>query len=298
MNTTTRRIARLSSALVFALGVAMPAAADDFIINRVEVDDAAGLIEINGLGFGTDVPLVTLEGTPLNVVSNNNTLIVVTLPAGTVPGTYLLRVIQQVAGGPFGGRSMAAFNATVGEMGPVGPQGPAGPAGPQGVTGPQGPQGPQGVPGPQGPQGATGPAGPAGPNVSSIGSTSNGSAVVGPAVAFFNPNALVTVAVTGPTQKVVMVAEQAFGSFAAGGANSLNIYPCSRNTIAGSTTNPMGGGMFGLTAAQNSRHVYSVSGMFTNLTAGTYQVGMCGNSGNFANWNNNEWGYTTAMVLP
>src|SRR6188508_1317716 len=117
----TRRSTRLLSVLVLALGVALPAAADDFLINRVEVDDAAGLITIKGLNFGTDVPLVTLEGIPLNVVSNNN---------------------NQIANGPFGGRSSASFNATVGEMGPVGPQGPAGPAGPQGVQGPQGAQGP------------------------------------------------------------------------------------------------------------------------------------------------------------
>jgi len=291
----TRRGTRLLSVLVLALGVALPAAADDFLINRVEVDDAAGLITIKGLNFGTDVPLVTLEGIPLNVVSNNNNQIVVNLPAGTVPGTYLLRVIQQIANGPFGGRSSASFNATVGEMGPVGPQGPAGPAGPQGVQGPQGAQGPAG---PQGPQGPIGPTGPAGPSVSSIGTNSNGVAVVGTTIAFFNPNGLVTVTVTGPTQKVVMFTEQAFGSIVAGGAGGLNIYPCYRSTVAGSTTFTIGGGMFGLTAVQNSRHVYSVSGMVTNLIAGTYQVGMCGNSSVPATWNNNEWGYTTAMVLP
>jgi collagen triple helix repeat protein/IPT/TIG domain-containing protein len=165
LKTSTRRVSRLFQLLLFALGVAVPALGAEFVINRVEVDDAAGLVGIHGLGFGTDVPLVTLEGTPLTVVSNTNTQIVVNLPAGTVPGTYLLRVIQQVGSGPFGGLSSAAFNATIGEEGPVGPQGPAGPAGPQGVPGPQGPDGPQGPQGAAGPQGPTGPIGPEGPRI-------------------------------------------------------------------------------------------------------------------------------------
>jgi len=165
LKTSTRRVSRLLPLLLVALVAALPAAAAELVINRVEVDDAAGLVEIHGLGFGTDIPLVTLEGTPLTVVSNNSTQIVVNLPAGTVPGTYLLRVIQQVGSGPFGGLTSAAFNATIGEEGPAGPQGPAGPAGPQGVPGPQGPDGPLGPQGPQGPAGPTGPMGPEGPRI-------------------------------------------------------------------------------------------------------------------------------------
>jgi collagen triple helix repeat protein/IPT/TIG domain-containing protein len=161
LNTTTR-VSQLLFVLLVALGAAFPVSAAEIVINRVEVDDGAGLITINGLGFGADVPLVTLEGTPLTVVSNTNSQIVVNLPSGTVPGTYLLRVRQQVLSGPFGGLSTAAFNATIGEVGPAGPQGPAGPAGPQGVTGPQGPDGPQGPQGAAGPQGPAGPVGPAG----------------------------------------------------------------------------------------------------------------------------------------
>lgn len=56
--------------------------------------------------------------------------------------------------------------------------------------------------------------------------------------------------------------------------------------------------MFSHTAPQNARLNYSVNGMVTGLAPGTYQVGMCGSSGQPANWNNNEWGYVTAMVLP
>jgi len=231
---------------------------------------------------------VTLEGTPLTVVSNNDTLIVVNLPAGTVPGTYLLRVIQQVAGGPFGGRNAAAFNATVGEMGPVGPQGPAGPAGPQGATGPQG------APGPQGPQGIPGIPG---PNVSSIAFTSGCGAAPncgGPQATLNYMGPTVNVTVTGTSQKVLVWANKALGAGAAA-ANGLVVEIC-RGTPP--TLTGAGGAMLGIASPANTRNVYGISGMFTGLAAGTYTVGMCGSSGNFANWTNNEYGYVTAMVLP
>ena len=155
MRTTTRRSPRLLltlGPLVLLLGTALPAAAD-FVINRVQIDEPAGEIEIYGLNFPAAAPLVTLEGAPLNVISNNTTQVIATLPPGTAAGTYLLRVIEQAGAGPLGGRSSASFNATIGAEGPVGPVGPAGPAGPQGVPGPQGP------PGITGPQGPIGPAG-------------------------------------------------------------------------------------------------------------------------------------------
>jgi collagen triple helix repeat protein/IPT/TIG domain-containing protein len=140
-----------------ALAVAVPDAhADVFVINRVEVDDAAGEVEINGLGFGADEPVVTLEGVPMTVLSHNDTQVVTTLPAGTVPGTYLLRMSQANPSGPFGGRVHTDFHVTVGEEGPQGPQGVPGPVGPQGVPGPTGATGPAGPIGPQGPAGPNG----------------------------------------------------------------------------------------------------------------------------------------------
>ena len=134
------RFLALFAVLAFA-SVAAPAAADGFVINRVEVDDPAGQIDIFGTGFGADQPVVTLEGIPVVVVSHTATEIVVTMPAGTVPGTYLLTV-SQVPSGPFGGGASSDFYVTVGAEGPQGPQGVPGPAGP---TGPQGPPGPGSV---------------------------------------------------------------------------------------------------------------------------------------------------------
>ena len=53
-----------------------------------------------------------------------------------------------------------------------------------------------------------------------------------------------------------------------------------------------------LTAAQNQRQIFSIGAVITGLAAGTYNVGMCGSSSVPANWNSNEYSYTSAMVLP
>jgi len=207
---------------------------------------------------------VTLEGTPLTVVSNNDTLIVVNLPAGTVPGTYLLRVIQQVAGGPFGGRNAAAFNATVGEMGPVGPQGPAGPAGPQGVPGPQGPQGIPGPVGPAGPAGATG-----------IVVTRNWAGFAGnpvgnsAAYVFIGPTQTVTT--TSTTQRLTGTAEAPLAI--AAGTQNVEIGLCYQ-VGAGALINFVGGG-YSIHTMDTVRRSYSAVGSITGLPVGTYTVGMC-----------------------
>ena len=171
------RARRIPGVLRLALGVwvvtavsasvASPAPQNPLVIHRVEVDEAAGQIEISGVEFGSAEPLVTLEGIPVGVVSHDETDIVIALPAGTTPGTYRLKVAK--GNGP-GDRDV--FEFTIGPEGPQGPQGVPGPQGPQGETGaqgdpgiqgPPGPAGPQGGPGPAGPQGATGPQGPDGP---------------------------------------------------------------------------------------------------------------------------------------
>src|SRR3712207_4855983 len=82
-------------------------------------------------------PSVTLDGTPLAVVSRTDTTIVAnTTPFRLFgPGTYLLK-LESIDG------KFATMDVTLGAQGPIGPQGtqgvqgPAGPAGPQGQTGP------------------------------------------------------------------------------------------------------------------------------------------------------------------
>jgi hypothetical protein len=49
---------------------------------------------------------------------------------------------------------------------------------------------------------------------------------------------------------------------------------------------------------QNSRLPFSLSGRFTGLAAGDYEVGLCGYTtpGSGAAWNNCEWGRVVAAV--
>ena len=155
----------MRSFMLAAAGLAVcllaPAAATAQLkIHRAEVDEIAGTITITGVQFGAPTPTVTFDGVPVSVVSHTPTEVVINLPAGTTPGTYLVTVAQT----PLPGRIYTdSFNVTVGAEGEQGPTGPAGPPGPQGVVGPSGPIGPQGNAGPQGPSGATGPMGPQGP---------------------------------------------------------------------------------------------------------------------------------------
>ena len=58
-------------------------------------------------------------------------------------------------------------------------------------------------------------------------------------------------------------------------------------------------GTFDLRVSANIRTTFVQAGIATGLAAGTYQVGVCGktDSGQGANWNNNEFGFVTALVF-
>ena len=88
-------------------------------------------MRISGAGFGADEPDVTLEGLPMVVVSHDPTEIVIDMPPGLAPATYLLTVAQ------FEGdrRLRAEFEVTVGAEGPQGPQGAPGAQGRKGRSG-------------------------------------------------------------------------------------------------------------------------------------------------------------------
>ncbi|HQU83470.1 MAG TPA: collagen-like protein [Pyrinomonadaceae bacterium] len=169
------------------------------------------------------------------------------------------------------------------------------PQGPQGIQGIQGIQGPPGATGATGAPGATGPAGPAGPQgiVGFVTSAGLGLSTISTTNTFIGPTVNVTVAAG---QKVMMNVTKAMGSTAAGGATGLNIYPCYQNT-AGGTLTTQNLGIFGLTSAQNDRQQFGINYIFSGLAAGTYTIGMCGSSTNAANWNNNEWGYISAIIF-
>lgn len=105
-------------------------------------------LTITGQNFGASKPVVALDSIPLVVVGFTSTTVIVWLPAGLKPGSYLLTL------DPNGhGSNLAEFDVALGAMGPKGDRGnpgapgPAGPAGPVGPPGPPGPQGLQGPPG-------------------------------------------------------------------------------------------------------------------------------------------------------
>lgn len=198
-----------------------------------------------------------------------------------------------------------------GLVGPTGATGPAGPTGatglqgiqglqgvqgPPGSTGPDGPAGPEGPMGPIGPTGAVGPTGPTGPQGPSgiLSMThNNSSGSVSSSLAFIGPT--VTVMITGPGQKIHVVANQALGSNGAA-ATSLNLWICYQ--ASGGPLNSIGTGIFGLSAPAGTLMMYGLNATTQALPVGiSYMVGLCGNSSNAASWNHPDaWGYLSAIV--
>lgn len=233
-------------------------------------------------------PRAEIQSVPYAMVAGN-AIGDITPTSVTVNGMPIINSMGQWVGSP---------------TGLVGPQGPAGPQGPIGMTGPQGPQGIQGIQGPpgadgaQGPQGIQGPQGPQGPSgvvqmltASTSGThpnnlTANTWGFVGATI-----NATVTA-----TQKVHLVAGKYMGSTVAGGASGLGIAACYQSTAAGATIQTQGGAKLGGQVPQNTRIDWTVTQVYTNLPAGTYTFGMCASVGTPANWNYNEFGYSSLIV--
>jgi len=226
-------------------------------------------------------------------------------PAGS--GSYTtLSPRQSISAAPM---ALFALNGTPGPTGPPGPAGAQGPQGPQGFPGPvgaqgaQGPQGPvgaqgapgqQGIQGPQGPQGAAGPQGPQGPAGAGGGTfTAGATATISSSLNFitFPLNVSITAG-----QRILIMSHAGLGATGTA-ANNLSIFPGYRQAGGAGVPIAIGGGIFGLTCPANQRQIYSISGTTPPLAAGTYEVGMVGSSAAPANWNNNEWGYTTVIIL-
>lgn len=111
---------------------------------------------------------------------------------------------------------------------------------------------------------------------------------------FLSPTLTVTISAG---QKIVVIANRAFGTVSAAGAGNLDLYVGYRVAGSGAVPTNYGGGMFNLTAVQNERTAFGISGVITGLSAGTYEVGMTGDDDGNGQWNNNEWGYLTVMVI-
>ncbi len=110
---------------------------------------------------------------------------------------------------------------------------------------------------------------------------------------FLAPPAVVTV---GAGQAVHVTSNKAFGSVSTGGADSLDLFICHRPQGSTATPTTFGQGIFNNRVAQDTRVTMGLSAVMS-LPAGSYEVGMCGDADGNANWNNNEFGYTSAMVV-
>ena len=75
------------------------------------------------------------------------------------------------------------------------------------------------------------------------------------------------------------------------------LFRSSKSTVPGSVIVGYGFGSFGYRVAQDTRHQFGMNHAFSGLADGTYIFGMCGDSPAFADWNSNEYGYITLMVV-
>ena len=90
------KVAAVSAALAMLGALAPPPAAAEVTIMLVTPDYEANRLTIRGMGLtspgGVHVTRVYLESTALRVVSRSETKLVVELPGGVNPGSYLLSV--------------------------------------------------------------------------------------------------------------------------------------------------------------------------------------------------------------
>jgi hypothetical protein len=103
------------------------------------------------------------------------------------------------------------------------------------------------------------------------------------------------VVAVGEGQSVQVTSTKALG---AGGvaANLLDLWICFRAVGSAAAPTKVGLGMLDHDVPANTRVQMTLSAAFTPLAPGNYNVGLCGSSPS-ANWSNNEFGYTTALVF-
>jgi hypothetical protein len=121
------------------------------LILAVMTDSSASptQLTITGQNLGKAKPRVTLGSRALDVVSFGSSRVIAILPAGFVPGSYLLRLERNGHG------RAARFDVSLGAPGPKGDKGDSGPPGVPGPPGPSGPPGAQGPPGTPGTGGSS-----------------------------------------------------------------------------------------------------------------------------------------------
>jgi hypothetical protein len=125
---------KLSAIATSLLCLAASAAARAAVLGPITVTSVIvndTLVTIRGTNFGDAAPYVALGGHPLDVIGNNHEELLVELPEGIAPGSYLLLLSRVVNRRPF-----TLFDVTIGTAGPQGEKGETGPPGPPGPPGP------------------------------------------------------------------------------------------------------------------------------------------------------------------
>jgi len=290
---------------------------------RIKEIDLYRLIPLDIIALQTRYVIIHFKGLPVGAVQVLGLRFTYEGIGGGAPGPQGPRGPAGPQGpigpqGPQGLRGARGFPGPVGPQGPLGLrgfQGPAGPQGPrgfQGLTGPrglrgfrglrglrgltgprgsqglQGSQGPVGPQGPQGPQGGQGPTGPQGPSgVTSAVSSSGAATPPGNTLDFICPPTSIT---AGAGEILLVTSHCGLGAGAAN-ADNLNLYIC----VDGGTIGTYGD-MPGLTALAGERHSYGLSQIIGPLSAGTYNVGLCGQTSS-PNWTNNGSCSTSVLMF-
>jgi hypothetical protein len=117
-----------------------------------------------------------------------------------------------------------------------------------------------------------------------------GGATPGATTQFFAST--VSVTVTDPSQRILVVALAEFGSSSAAPASGLNLFICYQQS--GGAVTPVGNGLVDLHVPAFTKVTQGLTTVL-QLPPGTYSVGMCGTGGN--GWDANPWGTTSALVL-
>ena len=94
-----------------------------------------------------------------------------------------------------------------------------------------------------------------------------------------------------------VVVEKSLGSTVAGGGTALRTLPVLPEHRGGELDHDPGWRNVGPDRAAGQRQLFGINAVFSGLTTGSWIVGMCGSSTNAASWNNNEYGYITALVF-
>jgi hypothetical protein len=257
--------------------------ASQVIITAAAADPALTTLFLSGDNFDADAK-VYLSGVPLGnvVVGSGGATLTASLPAGVLPGSYRVFVIQGN-----GKPQNATFDVTLGSTGAEGPAGPPGPPGPPGERGPQGPMGMQG---PQGTPGVSGIVGIAGWG----GQISNGLMTPSPGGTYVFAGPFTTVT-TMDGQRVTGAAEAPL-AILTGGPLSFRYGLCFQPAGGGALTN-FAGGNYSVGELNITRTSWTAAATRV-FEAGTWRVGFCvASNGNvMTSFNDNDFVNGWVMV--